>query len=85
MAQIGGSGLHAVKMLLSGAAHAITITPFLQEAIVANQLADEFGQGSKHLAVLGLGEALPLATSSFDAIYLGGSLHHLDTEAAARE
>ena len=85
MAQIGGAGLHAVKMLLCGAARAVTITPFLQEAVVANQLACEFGQGPNHLAVLGLGEALPLETKSFDAIYLGGSLHHLDTGTAARE
>lgn len=85
VAQVGGAGLHAVKMLLCGATRAVTVTPFVQEAVVANQLAREFGQGSKHLAVLGIGEALPLAADSFDSIYLGGSLHHLDTDAAARE
>ena len=75
--QIGGSGAHAVKMLLSGARLAVLVTPILYEAQYACGLAAEWGVQDRFLAVVGVGEALPLADASIDVVHSGGSFHHM--------
>lgn len=75
--QIGGSGSHAVKMLLAGARHAVLVTPMLHEALYATGLAAEWGVQDNFLAVLGVGEELPLAEASVDVAYSGGCFHHM--------
>jgi SAM-dependent methyltransferase len=82
---VGGTGLHAVKFLLAGASSATTVTPFLREAVLADELARRYGVGDRHLAVVGLGEELPFRSGAFDRVYCGGSLHHLDGSLALPE
>lgn len=75
--QIGGRGSHAVKMLLAGARSAILVTPMLSEARYAQGLATEWGVRDDFLAVVGIGEELPLADGSVDLAYSGGCYHHM--------
>lgn len=75
--QIGGRGSHAVKMLLAGAQSAILVTPMLAEAQYATGLAAEWGVRDDFLAVVGIGEELPLADGSIDLAYSGGCYHHM--------
>lgn len=75
--QIGGRGSHAIKMLLAGARSAVLVTPMLQEAQYARGLADEWGMRDRFLAVVGIGEELPLAKGSIDVAYSGGCFHHM--------
>lgn len=74
--QIGGSGSHAVKMLLSGARLAVLVTPMLYEAEYACGLAAEWGVQDRFLVVVGVGEELPLADASIDLVH-SGSFHHM--------
>ena len=83
--QIGGKGIHAVKLLLAGASTACLITPVLGEALCAVRLAERAGVGDRFLAVVGYGEALPFRDGNFDRIYCGGTLHHLDVAQALSE
>ena len=82
--QLGGSGSHAIKAALAGAGASWLITPMAQEASVARHLA-------KHLTVsdlevvLAIGEELPLADSSVERMYGGGTLHHMDLAKGLRE
>jgi hypothetical protein len=82
--QVGGKGSHAVKLLLAGAVKAAIVTPVFAEAYVALACAREAGLQDRLLAVVGTGEAMPLATGSLDAIFCGGTLHHMETAAAAQ-
>ena len=75
--QIGGSGSHAVKMLLAGARSAVLVTPMLYEARYARGLAVEWGVQENFFAVVGIGEELPLADGSIDLAYSGGCFHHM--------
>ena len=75
--QIGGKGSHAVKMLIAGARSAVLVTPMLREAQYARGLAAEWDMQDKLLAVLGVGEELPLADGSIDFAYSGGVFHHM--------
>jgi SAM-dependent methyltransferase len=83
--QLGGSGFHAVKFLLAGAAKAHLVSPVRGELQYAATLAEVAGVSDRLSTTLGIGEDLPLGTSSLDAIYAPGSLHHMDVERALHE
>ncbi len=85
VAQIGGSGLHAVKLLLAGAREAFLFSPIVGELTYARALADHAGVADRLTVVAALGEQLPVADASLDAIYSGGSLHHMQTDLSAPE
>jgi len=78
--QLGGKGGSAVKLLVAGAAEAWLITPVLDEARFAIGLATALGVGSRLKCVVAIAEELPLAAESFDAIYVGGSFHHMQPD-----
>ncbi len=78
--QLGGSGTHAVKALLAGASKAMLLTPMLGEARQGRALAEHFGVADRFHAVIAIGEELPFADGSYDAIYSGGCIHHMRTE-----
>jgi len=80
--QVGGSGLHAVKFLLAGAAQSWLLTPMLSEAIIGRKLAQEFGVGDRFHAIVGIAEQMPFVDASIDRIYSGGSIHHTVTDRA---
>lgn len=75
--QIGGSGPHAVKLLLAGARRGLLVTPMLAEARFAARLASDYGVRDRFAPVLGVGEQLPLAAGSVDLIFSGGCFHHM--------
>lgn len=75
--QLGGKGAHAVKFLLGGADEAWTITPMLGEARSAFALAQAVGVADRLRCVVAVAEELPLVSSSFDALYSGGCIHHM--------
>lgn len=83
--QLGGSGSHAVKALLAGARHAMLLTPMLGEARQGRALAEYFGVADRFHAVIAIGEELPFADETYDAIYSGGCVHHMRTEYAFKE
>lgn len=85
VAQLGGSGLHAVKFLLAGARTAYLISPVFSELEYGQALADQVGVADRLIALAAVGEQLPLADGSLDALYSGGSLHHMQTELAGPE
>lgn len=82
VAQLGGNGVHALKFVVAGAAEVWHITPSLEEAECCRRVAEQLGIARPWI-VVGTGEELPLASETLDRIYLGGSLHHVDTELAA--
>ena len=75
--QMGGSGSHAVKMLLAGARMACLLTPMIGEAQFALQLAENYGVADRLACVLAVGEELPFADGSIDLVYSGGCFHHM--------
>ena len=83
--QVGGGGKHALKFLLAGAARAVVVAPIVGELVFAIVCARRLGLADRLVAVAGTGEALPLATGRVDALYCGGTLHHMDTACAGRE
>ncbi|ADP78135.1 class I SAM-dependent methyltransferase [Pseudofrankia inefficax] len=83
--QIGGSGTHALKFLLAGAARAVIVSPVVGELLLADAFARALGLADRLLPVAGTGEGLPLAAGSVDVLYCGGTLHHLDTARAGRQ
>lgn len=83
--QVGGSGLHALKLLVAGASEALLVTPVVSEAQFGRQMAEELGFGARFHPVVGIGEELPLAAESCDAAVSGGCLHHMVTAEAGRE
>lgn len=83
--QVGGSGTHALKFLLAGAARAVIVSPVVGELVLADALARVMGLQDRLQAVAGTGEALPLATASTNALYCGGTLHHMETARAGRQ
>lgn len=85
LAQIGGSGSHATKFLLAGAAEAWLITPMVEEVRFGMALAEAAGVGDRFRGVVGIAEELPFANDSFDAIYSGGVVHHMETGIAMPE
>ncbi len=83
--QLGGSGSHAVKALLAGATKATLLTPMLGEARQGRALAEFFGVADRFHAVIAIGEELPFADGTYDAIFSGGCIHHMRTEYTFRE
>ncbi len=83
--QLGGSGLHAIKAILAGAREAWLLTPVLDEARLALAVARRLGLHHRLTCVVAVGEKLPFARGSFDAIVSGGCLHHMQTERAIPE
>ncbi len=85
MLQLGGSGTHAIKFAMAGAAMAWLVTPMLGEAKLARSLADSAGVGERFQAVVGIAEEIPLRSESFDGVFAGGCLHHMLTDIALPE
>lgn len=85
VAQLGGSGSHAVKFLLAGAAQAYLIAPMVEELRLARSLAQACGVSERLVTLAAVAEELPVASGTFDAIYSGGCLHHMETPVAAPE
>jgi SAM-dependent methyltransferase/uncharacterized protein YbaR (Trm112 family) len=83
--QLGGTGLHAVKFLLGGAAEATVVSPMPGELLFAWHLAERYGVLQRLRLVVAVGEELPFADASFDAIFSGGSVHHTETALALPE
>lgn len=83
--QLGGSGLHAAKALLAGAAHAELLTPMEQEARCFLALAARIGASHRARAAVGIAEELPFEPQTFDSIVSGGCLHHTQVHRAIEE
>lgn len=83
--QLGGSGSHAVKMLLANTKQAILLTPMLAEAKFAQRLAKNFGVIDRLACVLAVGEELPFRDDSIDLVYSGGCFHHMRLDHVAAE
>jgi uncharacterized protein YbaR (Trm112 family) len=83
--QLGGKGIHAVKMLLGGASRAWLLTPMLGEARFATALAITAGVGDRLECIVAVAEQIPLADGTVDRIYSGGCLHHMTTSVALVE
>ena len=83
--QLGGSGLHAVKFLLAGSDEAWLISPMIGELVYAKALAAYAGVADRLKCVVGIGEEIPVANSSFAAVFCGGCVHHMVTERAMPE
>lgn len=85
MAQVGGTGTHAVKLLVGGAARTCLVSPMLGEIKYAQAIAREMGVLDRFRGVVGVGEELPFPAASLDRIYCGGCVHHMDTTKAMPE
>jgi hypothetical protein len=85
IAQVGGQGSHAVKLLIAGARRTVIVSPILGELVLALAYAHRIGVLDQLDAVLGVGEQLPLADSSLNGAFCGGTLHHMNTAAAGAE
>lgn len=83
--QLGGTGIHALKFLLAGAPEAWLATPTLGEALFTVALARIHGLLDRFHPVIAIGEELPFADASFQAIYSSSCLHHMVTGQAGRE
>ena len=83
--QLGGKGIHAVKFLLAGAAEAWVVTPMIEEVRWGMAFAEMLGVADRLRGVIAIGEELPFPDDVFDAIYAGGTMHHLVTAAAVPE
>jgi SAM-dependent methyltransferase/uncharacterized protein YbaR (Trm112 family) len=83
--QLGGKGVQAVKFLLAGARQAWAISPMLGEVAHARRLARHLGVEDRLRAVVAVAEELPLPDAGVDAIYAGGTVHHMVTALALRE
>jgi len=76
--QFGGTGSHAIKALLAGAASACLLSPSQRELELGITLAEHRGVASRFAAIRGIGEQIPLEDNTLDCIYGGGCLHHTD-------
>ena len=79
LCQVGGTGSHAVKFLLAGAACSVVVSPIVGEVAVTAACARRAGVAAGLRTVVATGEALPLPDKSVDGIFCGGTLHHMDT------
>ena len=75
--QIGGSGSHAIKMLLAGAERGFLVTPMMSEARYAARLATDFGVRDRFAPVLGVGEQIPFAADIVNLFFSFGCFHHM--------
>ena len=83
--QLGGSGTHVIKFAMAGADESWLITPMLGEASIARGLAESAGVGDRFRCVVAIAEELPIKSETFDRVFVGGSLHHMQTELAIPE
>ena len=83
--QLGGSGSHAIKAIMGGAEHSWLLTPATQEGFVAKRIAERIGVDGRLSIASGVGELLPFRDCSFDRVFGGGTLHHMELESALRE
>ena len=83
--QLGGGGLHAIKLLLAGSQEAWLATPMVEEMRFAQALAHHCGVADRLHVVGAVAEELPFPDRSFDAIYCGSCLHHMEIDLTARE
>jgi uncharacterized protein YbaR (Trm112 family) len=83
--QVGGTGIHALRFLMAGAAAAILVTPMISEARFARRLAVALGVAERLLLAVGIFEELPLPPASVDIVFSGGCLHHTLTDLALFE
>lgn len=83
--QIGGSGLHVLKLLIAGAAEGWLVSPMLGELEFARVLARSFDLEDRFQCAAALAEELPFREEVFDAIFAQGSVHHWVTELAFPE
>lgn len=83
--QLGGKGVHAVKFLLAGAEEVWLASPMLGEIEFAASLAERAGVGDRLRTVIAVAEELPFRDGVFDAVYAGGTLHHMVTGVALPE
>lgn len=78
--QLGGTGSHAHKALLAGAAHATLLSPALEEIQLARALAADLGVADRFTGLVAIGERIPLPDATLDRVYGGGCLHHTAIE-----
>jgi SAM-dependent methyltransferase len=83
--QLGGNGLHGLTLLAAGADRLIAVSPILAELRICGAVAKEVGLDSRVALVAGLGEELPIADGSVDAMFSPASVHHLHTTLAFPE
>jgi len=83
--QVGGTGIHAIRFLLAGAATATLVTPMISEAMFARRLAEELRVADRLFLAVGIFEELPVQPASMDVVFSGGSLHHTLTDLALFE
>ena len=83
--QLGGKGQAAATFLTVGADHVFTCSPMLAEQEYAIRLARSLGMNGRLDPVMAIAEELPFADGTFDGIYSGGSLHHMQTDLAFPE
>ncbi|MEL6329420.1 MAG: methyltransferase domain-containing protein [Planctomycetota bacterium] len=83
--QLGGSGIAASYFALAGAKECWLLSPMIGEVEFGQLLMEEVGHGDKFRGVVGVGEELPFADGSVDALYSGGCVHHMETATAMPE
>lgn len=83
--QLGGKGIHAVKLLLAGAAEAWVVAPMIGEMRCALALAAAAGVDDRLRCAVAVAEELPLVSGSIDAIFSAGCLHHMTADLALPE
>lgn len=83
--QVGGTGTHALRFLMAGAATATLVTPVISEARFAHRLALALGVAERLSLAVGIFEELPLPPASVDIVFSGGCLHHTLTDLALFE
>lgn len=83
--QVGGTGAHAVKLLLAGARSGFLLTPMLDEARYAMRLAEVFGVRDRFASVVGVGEQIPFRGDLFNLVCSFSCLHHMRLEHVAGE
>ncbi len=74
--QLGGSGRHAVRFLLAGAARAVCVDPSEETLRLGADVAARYGVSGRLTFVRGIAERLPFPADTFDAVYGGSVLHH---------
>jgi uncharacterized protein YbaR (Trm112 family)/SAM-dependent methyltransferase len=83
--QVGGTGSHALLLLLAGAERAVLVSPVLDELHLARDLASALGLADALRVVGGVAERLPLEEASFTRAFCGSSLHHTVTSTSFAE